>query len=324
MSGVYEGAMTKEYYAAPKNNEVLILGDCEAYENWSTITLFNEFGISSYIRGGPQQLIWQAYYILEDTLKYETPRVVMLNIRMMHNGENESEPYNRLNLDGMRLSPQKLRAVEASKTEGESTLSYIMPLLRYHDRWDKLAPEDFIYFFGAKKVSFNGYYLRADTKAVKSFPQGPKLADYDFSDKAWDYLDRIRTLCAEKNIALILAKPPTIWIYWYEQWEEQLSAYAEKYALPYYNLLADAKAAGIDWETDSYDAGLHMNVFGAEKCARYLGKLIKERVQLTDFRLDSITAAYWATLTREYEALKQKQLSEFAESGKVFSFTYGG
>ena len=72
MSNVKEGALIAEYYKAPKNNDVIFIGDCEVYENISPVTLWQEYGITSYIRGSAQQLIWQSYYLLEETLRYET------------------------------------------------------------------------------------------------------------------------------------------------------------------------------------------------------------------------------------------------------------
>lgn len=72
--GIMEGAMMHEYYDSDMPHEVLFVGDCEVYENISTVKLYQEYGISSYIRGSAQQLVWQSYYILEDTLRYETPR----------------------------------------------------------------------------------------------------------------------------------------------------------------------------------------------------------------------------------------------------------
>ena len=67
-SDIKEGAMIKEYYNSEKNHDVLILGDCEVYENISPVTMWENYGISSYIRGSAEQLIWQSYYRLEDTL----------------------------------------------------------------------------------------------------------------------------------------------------------------------------------------------------------------------------------------------------------------
>lgn len=78
--GIMEGAMMHEYYDSDMPHEVLFVGDCEVYENISTVKLYEEYGISSYIRGSAQQLVWQSYYILEDTLRYETPKVVVFNV----------------------------------------------------------------------------------------------------------------------------------------------------------------------------------------------------------------------------------------------------
>ena len=50
-SDIKEGAMIKEYYNSEKNHDVLILGDCEVYENISMVTMWENYGISSYIRG---------------------------------------------------------------------------------------------------------------------------------------------------------------------------------------------------------------------------------------------------------------------------------
>ena len=33
---------------------------------------------------------------------------------------------------------------------------------------------------------------------------------------------------------------------------------------------------GIDWSTDTYDEGMHLNVYGAEKLTKYFGEILKE------------------------------------------------
>ena len=93
-SDIKEGAMIKEYYNSEKNHDVLILGDCEVYENISPVTMWENYGISSYIRGSAEQLIWQSYYLLEDTLKYEKPQVVIVNVLAMTESDAKNEAYN--------------------------------------------------------------------------------------------------------------------------------------------------------------------------------------------------------------------------------------
>ena len=139
MSEILEGALISEYYSEDiKDHDVIFIGDCEVYENFSPITLWKEYGITSFIRGSAQQLIWHSYYLLEDTLKYEKPDVVVFNVLSMMYDEPQNEAYNRMALDGMPLSLSKLKSIKASMVEEEKIITYYFhPAI--HSRWDELS-----------------------------------------------------------------------------------------------------------------------------------------------------------------------------------------
>ena len=63
-----EGAMIQEYYQNAGDNDVVFITDCEVYENFSPVKLWNEYGIPSVIRGSAQQMIWQSYYLFSYTI----------------------------------------------------------------------------------------------------------------------------------------------------------------------------------------------------------------------------------------------------------------
>jgi len=130
MSDIPEGALIAEYYRDEGKHDVIFVGDCEVYENFSPITLWEKYGITSYIRGSAQQLIWQSYYLLEEMFEYETPEVVVFNVLSMKYGEPQNEAYNRLNIDGMKLSSSKIECAKASMTDEEDLITYIFPILR--------------------------------------------------------------------------------------------------------------------------------------------------------------------------------------------------
>ncbi|MFI3324899.1 MAG: SGNH/GDSL hydrolase family protein [Clostridia bacterium] len=297
---VYEGQLIQEYYDSDQNNQVLFIGDCEVYENFSPITLWEEYGITSYIRGGPQQLIWQSYYLLEDTLQYETPDVVVFNVLSMKYDEPQSEAYNRLNIDGMEFSQSKIDAINASMTEEESFSSYIFPILRYHDRITELTWDDFIYYFDTPTISYNGYLMQTDVKAVEVIPEGTALASYEFGETSYMYLDMITELCTENDIELILIKAPSIYPYWYEQWDEQMVEYAAENELLYINFLDYVEEIGIDYQTDTYDSGLHLNVYGAEKMSDYFGEILQSEYGLENLSDDEEISNYWESLVESY------------------------
>ena len=309
---VVEGALIAEYYEEEKDpdvreHDVVFIGDCEVYENFSPAVLWQEYGINSYIRGSAQQLIWQSYYLLEDTLRYETPKVIVFNVLSLKYNEPQKEAYNRMTLEGMKWSLSKVKSIQASMTDSEHFLDYVFPILRYHSRWYDLDKEDVEYLFRSRKVSHNGYYMRVDVKPAENVPAGQPLADYGFGENAMSYLDKMTELCKEKGIQLVLIKAPSLYPYWYDEWEEQVEAYAEEHGLLYVNFLELTEEAGIDFSQDTYDAGLHMNLSGAEKLSRYFGQILTEETAVTDRRDEPALCEAWEKKLVEYELDKEEQ-----------------
>lgn len=323
MSGVLEGAMVREYYDEENPHDVIFVGDCEVYENFSPVTLWEEYGVTSYIRGSAQQLIWQSYYLLEETFEYESPKVVVYNVQSMKYSEPQSEAYNRMTLDGMKPSAIKVDAIKASMTEDEDMISYFIPLLRYHSRWNELTSEDFEYMFTRDKVTVAGYLMRADVKPMTKLPTPSALTEPELGDRCWEYLDKMRVLCENNGAKLILIKSPSQWPYWYDEWDEQVASYAEMYGLDYINFLPLTDEIGLDMQTDTYDAGLHLNVYGAEKLSSYFGKILVEEYDLPDHRGDETVAKDWAEKCERYHALFEAQLNELREYGYLKSWTLG-
>lgn len=324
MGQVVEGAFIEEYYENKGSHDVLFLGDCEVYENISPVTLWQAYGITSYIRGSAQQLIPQSYYLLKDTLRYEKPEAVVLSISAMQQIDQINETYNRMTLDGMRWSVNKVRAIRETKLPEEHMMEYIFPILRFHSRWNELEAEDLNFYFDRKQVTHNGYYMRADIRPAGRFPTERRLSNYQFDDKGYEYLERIRQTCEEEGIQLILFKAPSLYPVWHEQWNDQITAYASEHGLPYINALEDIEETGIDFSHDTYDGGLHMNVYGAEKVSQWLGPILQQICRLSDHRSDQELSRIWKEKTEYYEAMKKSQKEEFEQLGYLRQFSGAG
>ena len=315
-----EGVLAGEYYANAGSNDVLFVGDCEVYSNFSPITLWQEYGITSIIRGTPSQTIWQSYYMIEDTLRYETPKVVVYNVFSMQYDKPQSEAYNRLALDGMKWSKVKYNAIKASMTDEETVTSYVFPLLRFHSRWSELRGEDFKYMFRSLQLSHNGYVMRVDTKPVTELPQPVPRADYSFSETDWYWLNKMKDLCTAKGIKLVLIKSGSCYPHWFDEWDKQIVDYAEKNNLTYINFLQHQSETGIDYTKDTFDAGLHLNLSGAEKSSRWFGTFLKDMPGVTDRRDDKGLTNLWNAKIDFYEAMKASQYKQLEETGKVTSY----
>ncbi len=320
MDASRDGALIGEYYANAGGNDVIFIGDCEVYENISPITLWEDYGITSYIRGSPQQMIWQSYYLMEETFRYEIPEVVVFNVLSMKydtpastGSADQREAYNRMTLDGMRWSASKWDAITASMTEQEqkwqSMFTYVFPILRYHSRWSELTADDFTYLFRKEQIGHNGYLMQTGVKPVTDAHVEKPLVDYTFGENSYYYLDKMVALCEQYGVQLVLMKAPSLSPVWWDQWDAQMEAYAKEHDLLYLNFLELVEDIGIDWNTDTYDTGLHLNVFGAEKLAAYFGRILAEQCSVPDRRNDAAISALWAEKVAAYEAQKQALMS---------------
>jgi len=314
MTEIREGALIAEYYKEAGNHDVIFVGDCEVYENISPVALWKKYGITSYIRGSAQQLIWQSYYILKDTYRYETPKVVVYNVQSMIYGEPQNEAYNRMTLDGLAFSSVKIDAVKASMTEEESLASYLFPLLRYHSRWSDLTAEDVRYLFRRDVVSHNGYLMQTAVRPMETLPAVKPLENSALPEISFEYLGKMAALCRSRGSELVLVKSPSLYPHWYDEWDEQIARYAQQNGLRYYNFLEASEEIGIDMQTDTYDRGMHLNVYGAEKYTDYLGGILQAEFGgsgLFDHAGDEALALAWAEKSARYA--QEKRAGEDAE-----------
>ncbi len=305
-----EGSLTAEYYREKLDHDVLLIGDCEVFSNVSPVTLYNEYGIASYIRGSAQQLVWHSYYLLEDALRTEKPKVVIYNVLALKYGEPQSEAYNRMTIDGMRWGKAKAGAIKASILPEEDVVSYVFPLFRFHSRWSELTEEDWKYFFREGTVSHNGYLMRTDVRPATKTPTPAPLLDPHLPASSMEWLERIYELCEKNDVRLILLKSPSIEPYWYEEWDSDVRTFADAHGILYWNTLQVNDEIGIDYSTDTCDMGQHLNVYGAEKLSLWLGKKLQETNEIPDRRTDETYVSVWAEKTERYEREKASSDAE--------------
>ena len=297
-----EGNLVGEYYSQAGENDVLFLGDCEVYESFIPAVLWEKYGISSYVRGSAQQLIWQSYYLLEEMFRYDKPKTVVFNVYAMKYGKPQNNAYNRMTLDGMKWSSSKVNAIKASMIEDESFIEYVFPILRYHSRITEISADDFRYYFSSPEVSDSGYLMQTEIRPMTTDRVGELLFDYTLPEICFEYLDMMRELCEENGAELLLIKAPTNhWkFWWYDEWDAQILDSAEKNGLDDINFIPLCEEIGIDWSTDTYDKGMHLNVYGAEKLTEYFGRILAEEYGIEDRRSDAELSRKWGERLEKY------------------------
>ena len=217
------------------------------------------------------------------------------------------EAYNRLTIDNMKWSKEKVDIIKASMMEEENFWSYVFPILRYHSRFDELTAEDFAYLFKVRDNTWNGYQMHKEINPLGALPVKRVLADYQFGDICYDYLDRMRKLCEENGAEFILIKAPSVYPYWYDEYDAQIQDYADAHGLAFYNFLDYVDEIGIDYQVDTYDAGLHMNLTGATKLSAFFAEILAENHGVEDHRNDPAIAPIYDEKLRLYDTEAEKE-----------------
>ena len=83
------------------------------------------------------------------------------------------------------------------------------------------------------------------------------------------------------------------------------------------NLLDLQEETGIDYAVDTFDGGLHLNVYGAEKLSGWFGQYLTDRCGLTSRRGEEALEKEWAEIGTRYDAEIARQLDNIAVYGNV-------
>ena len=149
--------------------------------------------------------------------------------------------------------------------------------------------------------------MRTEVKPATETPLPPVLTDPHLPETSMAWLQRMAALCAEKGIALILIKSPSIEPYWYPEWDADVRAFADAHGLLYCNMIEENDAIGIDMQADTCDMGQHLNVYGAEKLSRWFGGVLQAGYGIPDRRGEAPFDADYGALCERYAAEKERR-----------------
>lgn len=264
-----------------KSIDVIVLGDSLSYSAISPMVLWKDHGITSYICGQSGQKIQETCHMLETALKTQKPKLVILETNVMFRGS--------FGLVGLKESIEEWG-------------NHYFPIFRCHDIWksffiDKQYPEE----------NYKGFAFRS---TVQPYENGEYMQETEqregMTDTVITYMEKIENLCREKKVKLLLLGTPSPINYNYRR-HNSVRTYAAEHSLDYLDLNLKLDEVGIDWKIDSLDKGDHLNLSGAHKVTKYLGKYLKSAYELPDHRGEAFYAA-WDKDVAEYSQKAEETL----------------
>ena len=141
----YDGnIMMDSFYAQADNSiDVLVIGSSHTFVDVNTGTLWNEYGVPSFVIGGSLQPFWNSYYYLREAVKTQTPRLVILEALACNIDNEENDPtviFN--NVYGMHWNMDKLESIRASVSNTEGLVDIGLFFESFHNRYNELSLMD--------------------------------------------------------------------------------------------------------------------------------------------------------------------------------------
>ena len=242
------------FMSEPKNSiDVMVYGNSDVYSGFIPAKLVEKYGYSAYASGRANQTVGEAVNLLGDTLKTQTPKVVILETDCFFTNEK------RVKLD---------------------TGNILLAPFVYHSRWKEISFRDFHDIPNRKNVidlnkGFIPSNLTFDADEYKDYMADKGKPAAKITDKNMKAISKFVNICKDNNIAIIFLElaSPSSWNY---SKHKGVSQVAEELEVPFVDMNMPLKGYNMNLDTDFRDNGNHMNTVGASKATESIGALLSE------------------------------------------------
>lgn len=266
----------------PNSIDVVVVGDSESYSSISPLLIWKNTGYTSYVCGSGKQYLSYSKTLLERAFETQSPKLVILETLCIY-----------------RKIP--------SKTVVMDEVSRYLPILRYHDRWKSAIQLGVTSSSSSnngphyKGYRYNGKVSAADTSSYMT--EANNAAQIPLVNRL--FVEQIQQLCEKNGAKLLLLSTPST-VNWNYQKHNGIQALADDLGLEYIDLNTMPQEVPIDWSTDTYDRGDHLNHSGCIKVTEFLSKYLEGTKMFSDRRGNSQYAS-WNTMLKDYEAVVFKK-----------------
>lgn len=299
--------------------DVLFLGASVVVNAYNPQELYNKYGIRSYNLGSEQQSLFLSYYWLEEALRFQHPKVVVVDTNFLVNIHPESplnttEPLVRKCIDPMRFSRVKYNAIHdlCSIDPSQNELSYYLTNIRFHSRWSDLTEQDFI-LNKQNDLSLKGYgpLFEYGPDSYETFFSTDENVTFEFNQLMLEYLDKIVELCRKNNISLILTSLPGLKME--DGMNNALVSYSKMRGVQYLNFYADDLYNELGLELPKESIIEHSNIWGSIKLTDYLGDIL-----LNEYDVQPARDMQFEESKKDYELIKQEAELTHIEDAKSY------
>lgn len=280
---------TNGFYNEEVNKfDVIGFGSSHMYCTVNPLTIWKNTGIPTYLLTSQQQPTSATYYYIKEALKTQSPKVVLVETYMftLPPIKNDEGVFHDA-VDFLKPSKNKIDLINAMVPKSER-ISYYIPFLKYHTRWEELQEQDFNNNYLEKKDWLKGYVFLKNAEVINI---DSSVNNYNkrlpIPEENLKYLNKIVELSKEENFKLVLIASPYGVSLEQQGVLNSIQDFSEENGIDFINFNNLFDELNLDSKTDFYDLG-HTNVYGAEKVSKYLSEYLQNKYALKDWSNNEI------------------------------------
>lgn len=272
-------------YAQKKNTiDVLFCGPSLMGLGIDIDELWYDYGIAGYNLWGSVQPFWNCYFELKEALKYQSPKVVVLEVSpATYSYEYQDDSRQLCNTQGMSFGKNFLEAIKVSGSK-DRYLELLFGIRTFHSRYKELSANDFTHFPWSKEsktdkgCAYPYNHAKMDLTDISDVTDEKKIFP-----KEEKYLRLFIELCQKKKISILLIKTPSQNRRDEAPYYNYIAKIADEYKI---HFLDSNRIEEIGFvEDDSYDGG-HINIWGMRKLTSYIGNILSADYHIPDRRIN--------------------------------------
>lgn len=292
------------YFEDQAGFDALLLGNSHMLDGIYPIEMWRDHGIVSFNVGNTGEPINNTYWTLRLLMKHQKPKVAVIDVSYAERTWG-NHTFAHDFLDQVPLSAEKVRAVYSLFPEGKRQ-EFLFPLTLYHSRWEEFITGKPELYMNVYPCMF-GAELRVGRQTPDPFERTQEIAEKPSSGEPW--LRKLIEMCMEEGVEPVLVVVPFPASKESQEQINRVQLVADEYGVSFLNLF-DVPGL-VDFETDCYDPGSHLNPDGATKVTAYVGRWLAENCDLPDRRTDP-RYAHWNDALEEYKKLRSEMWSSMS------------
>lgn len=282
--------------------DAVFFGDSESYRGIMPLKIWQEHGITGYVCSTPSQRLYYSLELLEKALSQQKPKYVFIETNGFFREFTVSD-------------------VLVNRAE------QLVPFFRYHTRLKDVRFDRFRLnnLFSSAHYSYTvdnkGYRLSVKSKPAKTEGYMSYTDEvHPIPEKNVNYIKRFNDFCSSKGAKLVFLSMPSTENYNYKK-HNGIARLAKDIGVEYIDMNVLKEEIPVNWKTDTYDRGDHLNYYGALKTTAYLGKYLASSGEFTDKRSDPAYKGWFDSVEKFNlelaEALKKHEKRTKKYSGKI-------